>query len=152
MKVAEKYQNAVTESGSAGVSSQDLQTNCNMWVYQMPIFIAIIIEPYLANDYIWIWREGGTLFCVSDVFERVLQIQSSWFSSLSIIFVIGVSIILDLVFSSIDGNMDGVDALWLLNQDGSWQDIFINIQLKDATKSFCQQPRPVSGFYSLSTD
>ncbi|KAF9616883.1 hypothetical protein IFM89_032845 [Coptis chinensis] len=32
LQVAQKYQNAVTESGSAGVSTQDLQTNWNMFL------------------------------------------------------------------------------------------------------------------------
>ncbi|XP_058104782.1 probable transcriptional regulator SLK2 [Magnolia sinica] len=32
VQVAQKYQSAVSESGSAGVSPQDLQTNCNMFV------------------------------------------------------------------------------------------------------------------------
>ncbi|KAG9453028.1 hypothetical protein H6P81_005932 [Aristolochia fimbriata] len=32
VQVAQKYQSAVNEGGSAGISSQDLQTNCNMFV------------------------------------------------------------------------------------------------------------------------
>ncbi|XP_043716192.1 probable transcriptional regulator SLK2 isoform X3 [Telopea speciosissima] len=32
LQVAQKYQNSVTESGSAGLSTQDLQTNCNMFL------------------------------------------------------------------------------------------------------------------------
>ncbi|XP_068634770.1 probable transcriptional regulator SLK2 [Aristolochia californica] len=32
VQVAQKYQSAVNEGGSAGVSTQDLQTNCNMFV------------------------------------------------------------------------------------------------------------------------
>ncbi|XP_042504783.1 probable transcriptional regulator SLK2 [Macadamia integrifolia] len=32
LQVAQKYQNSVAESGSAGLSAQDLQTNCNMFL------------------------------------------------------------------------------------------------------------------------
>ncbi|KAL5727694.1 putative transcriptional regulator slk2 [Ranunculus cassubicifolius] len=32
LQVAQKYQNAVTESGTNGLSTQDLQTNCNMFL------------------------------------------------------------------------------------------------------------------------
>lgn len=49
LQLAHKYQNTVNESGSAGVSSQELQTNCNMF-HQAARQLARNMDLPLLND------------------------------------------------------------------------------------------------------
>ncbi|KAL6005590.1 hypothetical protein ACLOJK_006157 [Asimina triloba] len=41
LQVAQKYQSAISESGSAGVSALDLQTNCNIMVNPVSVFVDV---------------------------------------------------------------------------------------------------------------